>query len=479
MVESEAMTNQKETKLLAGPYGDINTRNIVLQVMDDRPNTDSASYERRNRIEESLRKLTNPEEVLPGSADQAKKLIELLRKKGQAFQHTPEYYAAIEDEKTRIKAYRDLKVVSTVPYGEDAEIAENPFKFLYLPEETTLAQVRDAYIRLSRKWFPDLIYPEDKEQYERIFGRVSSIQGIDYDTWLTEWQNFASPEIHGVEGLEKLTLEEQENYQKKHQAYREKEIKYERVKAEMRRRATIKMQILNKAYAAAKKRFSKQEVESFAGFEWTKQATHALGGWYRYEYEALSLEGSGQLRKDTGKWSINSDVYLAFDFGEKYLADAHDYRQYFRLKPFFAWTELIQGKGLCPTLLDDITKAYKFGDDQAEQLRMMILNQEEPEFILAALNISSEKGEHYELLNFLDDVYEGPIYTHQTGPRDHANYPLGVEFTPDERLILKYESQESEYNFYGGGDKREDQFSQLDLQMMRAVAYGPLLQERV
>lgn len=446
--------------------------------MDDRPNTDSASYERRNRIEESLRRLMNPDEVLPDSDYHAKKLIELLRKKGQAFQHTPEYYAAIEDEKTRIKAYRDLKVVSTVPYGEDAEIAENPFKFLYLPDDATLSQVRDSYIRLSRKWFPDLIYPENKEQRERILGRLSSIQGRNYDAWFTEWQNFASPEIHGVEGLEKLTPEEQKNYQKKHQAYREKEIEYERVKAEMRRRATIKMQILNKAYAAAKKRFSKQEVESFAGFEWTKKTLHVLGDMSSIQYEVLNLEGNGQIRKYTGKWAIDSEAHLAFDFGEKYLANEHDYLQYFGLKPFFAWTELIQGKGeLCPTLLDDITKAYKFDDDQAEQLRIMILNREEPEFILAALNISPEKGEHYELLHFLDVVYEGPTYTHQVGPGDYVSYPLGVEFTPDERMVLKYESQESEYNFWGGGEKREDQFGQLDLQMMRAIAYGPLLQE--
>lgn len=464
---------EKKAELPAGIYGDINTRNIVLQVMDDTRFYTKHEL-RRNYIEESLERLMSPGEVLPGEIDPAKKLIELLGKKGQAFQHTPEYYAAIEDEKKRIKAYRDLKVVSTVPYGEDAEIAENPCKFLYLPEDATLAQIRDAYIRLSKKWFPDLIYPENNEQRERIFGKEPPLEIIDSKVWLKELSDL---QPLNAKKLEKLSPDEQEDYRKKHQAYREKEIEYERIKAEMRLRATEKMQILNKAYAAAKKRFSKQEIESFAGFEWTKKTLQALGGMFGFEYEALNLERNGQLRKNTGKWAIDSDVYLAFDFGEKYLADEHDYRQYLTLKPFFAWTELIQAKGLCPTLLDDVTKAYKLDDDQAEQLRMMILNQEEPEFILAALNISPEKGEHYKLLYFLDDVYEGPTYTHQVGARNHVSYPLGVEFTPDERLILKYESQESEYDFCGGGYKREDQFSQLDLQMMRAIAYGPLLQE--
>lgn len=464
---------EKKAELPAGPYGDINTRNIVLQVMDDTRSHNNYELSRRtNYIEESLERLMNSGEVLLDSGERAKKLMELLEKKGQAFRHTPEYYAAIEDEKTRIKAYRDLKVVSTVPYGEDAEIAENPCKFLYLPEGATLAQIRDAYIRLSKKWFPDLIYPENDEQRERIFGKQPPLEREDFKVWLKEWIDLQPLD---AKKLEKLSPDEQEDYRKKHQAYREKEIEYERVKAEMRRRATIKMQILNKAYAAAKRRFSKQEIESFAGFEWRQETLHGLG-WRNFNYDKLDLEGDGQLRKDTGKWALDNRVYLAFDDGDAFFVDnGYDYRQFLYLRPFFAWTELRQGKGLCPTLLDDITKAYKLGDDQAEQLRIMILNHEEPEFITAALNIT----EHNELLNFLDDVYDGPTYSHLISVEDEICYPLGVEFTPDERMILKYNAQEIQgtLRIDGNINKQEAQFSRLDVQIMRAIAYGPLLQE--
>lgn len=463
---------ERKAELPAGPYGDINTRNIVLQVMGDTRslNNHELSGSRTNFIEKSLERLINPREVLPDSGERAKKLMELLSKKGQAFRHTSEYYAAIEDEKTRIKAYRDLKVVSTVPYGEDAEIAENPCKFLYLLEDATLAQIRDAYIRLSKKWFPDLIYPENDEQRERIFGKQPPLEGKEFNVWLKEWIDLQPLD---VKKLEKLSPDEQEDYRKKRQAYREKEIEYEKVKVEMRRRATVKMQILNKAYAAAKRRFSKQEIESFAGFEWRQETLHGLG-WRNFDYDKLDLEGDGQLRKDTGKWALDNRVYLAFDDGDAFFVDnGYDYRQFLYLRPFFAWTELRQGKGLCPTLLDDITKAYKLGDDQAEQLRIMMLNHEEPEFITAALNIT----EHNELLNFLDDVYDGPTYSHYLiGIDDEIYYPLGVEFTPDERMILKYNAQQIQ-GIARHIDKQEAQFSRLDVQIMRAIAYGPLLQE--
>ena len=475
MVESEAMRNQKETALPEGPFGDLETGNIVLQVMDTTCSRKNA-VERDEYIEARLEQLSDLNESMTDGAGRAKKLIDLLEVKGRAFRHTPEYYAAIEDEKTRIKAYRDICVVSNVLSGEDAEIAENPFKFLNLPDDVTFTQTRDAYIRLSRKWFPDLIYPEDKEQYERIFGSEPNIAKIDFEVWLEEGRSL---QFLSANELGELSQSEQEEYRRKHEVYLEKEEKYERVKTEMRRRATIKMQILNKAFAEAKKRFSTQEVESFGGFEWTKEKLRSLGGIVFVEYEALRLEGLGQLRKYTGRRAVNNSVFLDFDFGDKYLEYEYDFRQCLTLKAFFAWMEFRQGLGLCPALLDDISKTYGLGDDRTEQLRMMILNHEEPEFILVALGIPTSGVDHYNLLHFLSMVYDGPTYSHQVGPRDYISHSLGVEFTSSGDMVLKYESQESESSFWEGGQERVDQFGKADLQVMRAVAYGPLLQRPV
>ncbi len=475
MVESGAMRNQKEAALPEGPFGDLETRNIVLQVMDTACSR-KKTVERDEYIEARLEQLSGLDESMTDGAGRAKKLIDLLEGKGRAFRHTPEYFAAIEDNKTRIKAYRDICVVSDVLSGEDAEIAENPFKFLNLPDGVTFAQTRDAYIRLSKKWFPDLIYPEDAEQRERIFGNDSPIEEIDIESWLEEGRSLRFLDANK---LGQLSQSEQEEYCKKHEVYLEKEAIYERVKTEMRRRATVKMQILNKAFAAAKKRFSAQEVESFGGFEWTKENLRGLGGIVSVDYEALRLEGLGQLRKYTGKWVVNTTVLLDFDFGEKYLASEYDFRQGLALKALFAWMELRQGLGLCPALLDDISKTYGLGDDRTEQLRMMILNHEEPEFILVALGIPTSGVDHYNLLHFLSMVYDGPTYSHQVGPRNHVSHSLGVEFTSSGDMVLKYESQESESSFWEGGQERVDQFGKADLQVMRAIAYGPLLKEPV
>ena len=473
------MNHIEQESPVVGPYSDLFSRNIVLQEMTKKQSySDDKIYERREMIEANLEKLLQGESS--DGTDHSKTLMDLLDKKGKAFQHTREYYEAIEDERERMKAYKSLKVVSTVPYGEDAEIEANPFKFLYLPEDASFAEVRDAWIRLSKKWHPDLIYPENPEQHDRIFGQVEfPIEGKNSSSWLKEIiQAILPPDTLDVEQVEKLSPQEQEEYQRKKQAYREKEIEYEKVKTEMRRRATEKMQILNKAFAAAKKRFSLEQIGSFGGFEWEKEKLYGLNGYLCLEHEVLNLEGNGQLQKHMGRRGHDDRVYLAFDHGDVYLADQHEYRQSLDLRTFFAWTELRQDKGLCPTLLDDLVKTYALGDDQAEQLRIMIINHEKLEFIITALNIPTNNSQHYQLLNFLENVYGGPTYYHVVGPRDSIHYPLGVEFTPDGQLILKYEAQEEQIGFiFGGVDEQEAKFSQTDVQIMRAIAYGPLLQE--
>jgi len=343
---------------------------------------------------------------------------------------------------------------------------------LYLPEDATFAQVRDAWIRLSKKWHPDIVRPENEEQYNRIFGMDPfPVDGTDYVSWVRKLLASDPPKTLTAEQLDTLSPDQQEAYRQQKQAYQEKEREYEKVKAEMRRRATEKMTILNKAYEAAKTRFSDKEIHSFAGFEWEKETHSGLNGHFHIDYEVLKLEGNAQLQKDKGSWSFDpcmynpsddSEIYLAYDYGFVILGDQDEYRQKLNLRPFFAWTELRLGQGLCPTLLDDLSKTYKLDDAQAEQLRLMILNHEKPEFILAALKISPDNVG--ELLFFLDNVYEGPTYEKEVGWDSYESHSLGVEFTPEGGLILIYGFESL-------------QLTPLDVQMMRAVAYGPLLQE--
>ena len=465
------------------PYSDLQTRNLVLQVMEYSKTSQDREGLRRDYLASSLERLADVRGAAgkTDSGDIGDKIKELLEKKGKAFLHTAEYYAAIEDQHERMRAYRSLAVSSAVPHGEDAEIAKNPFKYLGLPKDATFGQTRAAWIRLGKIWFPDLMVPENSEQYSRIFGTEKFIiGGTDYASWLEKILKSVPPQVLSASDLEKLTAPEQEAYMQGREAYRTKEAEYEGVKAEMRLRATQKMQIINKAYAEAKKRFSAEEGETFAGFSW-ETGVHRVGWMKRLmgmdgpEYNALSLEGDGQVRRDTGFWSHNGFAYLAFDFGDCYMAD-RDYRQEIYLRPFFAWTELVRGQELSPTLLDGMAGEYKLTHDKSEQLRLMIMNREKPEFVADALEIPTVKSEHYKLRNFLEEVYEGPRFYHTIGPmRQGRAFPLGIEFTPDGGMVLIYQSQKDQTGSWFATEEAAS-FTPIDVQMMMAIAYGPMLQ---
>lgn len=454
-----------ERSEVVGPYSDLQTRNLVLQIKSTDPIDEDQGYQ--------WEEVQHPGRVENDLVEREGRSVE---KKGAAVPYTAEYFTAIADEKERMRAYRGLVVVSIFPDGEDTEIETDPFKFLYAPRDASFAQVRDAYIRLSKAWFPDLMYPENKEQFNRIFGFDEfPIKENDPQKWFNEMQSILPPDTLTTEDFESLRSDEQETYQKAHEAHEKKKSEYEDVKAEMRRRATEKMTIINKAFEAAKKRFSKEEIESFAGFNWKKEALYGPARGV-FEQVVLPLEGNGQLIKKINEAYQDDQIYLEFDYGHALLERSQkDYRQRLPLRAFFAWTELRRGVGLCPTLLDDLVKTYSFEDDRAEQLRIMIINHEAPEFIVTALNITDEDSG--ELLGFLDEVYEGPMYYHMLAIHSDEFYPLGVEFTSDGRLILKYKAQSIQGGGSSKGTWQETQFSQTDVQIMQAVAYGPLLQE--
>ena len=79
------------------------------------------------------------------------------------------------------------------------------------------------------------------------------------------------------------------------------------------------------------------------------------------------------------------------------------------------------------------------------------------------------------MIHFLADVYDGPIFSHDIIGRNIASYPLGVEFTQEDALILTFKSQIGHY-FWTSIDANAN-FTPTDVQMMRAIAYGPLLQQ--
>ncbi len=418
--------------------------------------------------------------------EMSRKIKTIIEEKGPAFRYTPEFFKTIADERVRRQAYKSIELTG-IPNEEEKDILKNPFKYLGLPNTTTFDQIRAAFISYSKVYHPDIVNPQNKRQRELIFGikpyKLES--GENLDEWLKEIAKQHPPETKSVGELDKMTEKERENYRNEHEAYHILEEKYEAVKTEMRVRATKKMQIITKAYKAAKALFSEQVTSGLGGFEWERviqksDFLQSLGGpdFDGFQYESLPLEGEGEIRRDVGRFNSSREVYLAYDFGEVYLGGP-DYMQRLPLKKFFAWVELRQGRELSPLLLDDIVEYYELNADKAEQLRVMIMNRESPNFIVDALDIEEVEKTHPNYLRwFVEFALLGPEFSHLVGQRDDVQYKLGVEFTKDDGMLLKYVTQESEYNFWCCGKmKQTAHFTPEDVKMMTVLAYGPLLNQ--
>ncbi|MEK6916944.1 MAG: hypothetical protein AABW92_04315 [Nanoarchaeota archaeon] len=132
---------------------------------------------------------------------------------------------------------------------------------------------------------------------------------------------------------------------------------------------------------------------------------------------------------------------------------------------------------LAPSLLDGMADIYELNSSKQESLRLMIMNYETLEFIAETLNIN--ENNLGPLLRFLYTVYEGPVYIHYLGPARRSDiYSLGFELTENKDFLFKYVHQEDQTL---GGDDYEisARFSETDLNLMKSIAYGPLLQGNI
>ena len=94
-------------------------------------------------------------------------------------------------------------------------------------------------------------------------------------------------------------------------------------------------------------------------------------------------------------------------------------------------------------------------------------------------NVTIEiKGDYgtIPLKRFVWVVEEGPHYFHHHGPtRTTTSYSLGVEFTAEGELVLKYVHQAEQSLGLDPDWDEEARFTASDVEFMRAIAYGPLL----
>jgi hypothetical protein len=120
-----------------------------------------------------------------------------------------------------------------------------------------------------------------------------------------------------------------------------------------------------------------------------------------------------------------------------------------------------------------MVERYKLSVDQSEQLRLMIMNRETPDFVVKSLELPTKDWTQYKMIHFIEFIYEGPHFVHDIIGRDTFGHPLGVEITRDEGLILRYQSQFDSYSL--SASPAVAQFTPADFQIMVSLAYGPLL----
>ena len=479
------MLKSIENVVAEGPYSDIQSHNIILQVKGDSYwvvyyNADWQEVRQdlinlTSIVNDSRGNSTEIEEnTAPSSEDNLEILASLEVGEGSPM-YTQEYYRAIRDNEKRKQAYKSVTVSSAVLDGEDAEISENPFKFLNLPEDATFGQTRNAWIRLSKMWHPDVLCSKGPEELMKFLdGSITN--SADLDELRGRIKSMIPPKILSEESFNELTHEQQIQYQLEHRKYELIQEKRSEARSSIIEYATNKMVTINKAYEKALERFSDLEKKSFAGFEWRRDIYYASWGPSYHGslgFDALDLEGPGQIRREVVDGVPMRSTYLGFDFGETYYVQG-DYKQKIPLRSFFAWMDLTQNNELSISLLEDMVKRYKLDANQTEQLRLMMINREDPDFIIDSLSISHK--DEADMICFIGEVYTGPKFVH-TGFREWEcrHFKLGVEITPNGRLILKYESQDLAGHSWRS-ELAEAQFTNADLQIMQTIAYGPLLQ---
>jgi len=459
------------------PYINKTTGNLVLRHResphDRRFEGDAEDDDPLSRRRQTLAKDINTflEEknqppISPDDPNFNQKAKEALLNRDPTFAQSAEYAFLLKDENERSAFYRKLTVHTAIP-EEEAAIKKNPLKFLYLKDPATLAQIRSAKRYLSGIWHPDRMDPENRSQLQLIFGpSLPNVPELSLEDRVA-----AMPP--SVRYLDAMSAADREAYLKRFKLASQKIAAYEGIKAHMIEQATGQMQVINKAYGEAIKRFSEKEQRSFDGLKFEfgmdpgmKLYENLRGGNALQDIRKelihgyfLQLEGDGMVALDYHRQAPKLEYGFSNYFG---------YTQIEPLRPFFIWMSLVQNQPISPTLLEDVADHYVLSDSAREQLRRMMENGEDRKFITNTLQLNLKNGEKKEVNNklrwFVQSSYDGPSYG--VMPYRGEGCRLGVEITPEKGLVLKLDDIE----------RKEERFTPRDFKLMQVAAFGPLLE---
>lgn len=348
--------------------------------------------------------------------------------------------------------------ISDIATQQGADIKENPYRFLYLPEDASVADARRAYIGLSKTYHPDLVNPRfDAQQFGKLYSQ-QDFESID--------EKIASALGVNQELLfetisESLTASALETDKK------EGEKKAQALDA-IRAAAHEKMIILNRAYEEIKLRFSPKEWNTLAGYDFEKYYDYEEGG---YDNRRVNLEGKGELDIYPNHYEHwVSGTYLSFDYGPIPDHPWYDWilRHSVAIKHMFVYMELQEGRDkISRVLLEPFFDNFQLNDQRQELFMELLIAREPTEEIMKKMDIPDDYG---------ISAHEFDKWYYPNRFRRHTNEMKTLLTEPTRiynQVELRLEDGKLILKEYG-----ETVFSEADFVLFSTLAYGPMIREK-
>jgi len=332
------------------------------------------------------------------------------------------------------------------------EILANPYKFLGLPKTASIADVRQIYIKTSRRYHPDMIDPRFDSR--DLKARYAAADFASLEESIVNALGVKQEDVFQKINEIVAAVESQDPKEQKRRAMALKAIQAA---------AHEKMVQLNTAYEAIKAHSDPRHWNAPVGYEHVKQYNPKEKA---FEQE-IKLEANAELTlyPDSYEYWVPG-AYLSYDWGP--IPDHEWYEEeIFRcstvVKHLFVYKELQEGRQqISPVLLETFFKNFELDEAQQETFCQLLVAQKTAEETMEAMGIeggksSEDPGKWLYALKFRRHVNE--MLTLSTEPTYHRS-PIKMRWE-DGKLILK------EYT--------ETIFSEADVMLLSTLAYGPML----
>lgn len=329
--------------------------------------------------------------------------------------------------------------LSDLATAQEAEIIQNPYQFLNLPQDSPTEKVRRSYIKLARKYHPDLVNPSfDVDKLSQLYSQRD-----------VEATNL----LYSIDEMKKVWQDEKTKPEERG-----------KVLEGIRLMAHRRMVLFNRAYEEIKSRHNPAEWSKLFGYDFETVFNKHEG-----EYnKVVTLEGRGEVIVYANHFEYwVAGPYLRFDFGpdDNHPRKDWDYRHAIVLRHLFAHMEIAEGQKVSRVLLEPMFDCFGLDDKQSNNLVDMLSWGENTESILKGMRIPNEREVNFE--ENPDDWVKSFKF------RRHINEILTLSTEPD---WYHYRvSWELEDNNLRLEDYTQTNFSEADYILFLTLAYGPLL----